>query len=45
MTSQVLTEENQSKLRRFITLIDVLVSVFFGGGGGRLGVWERSQAR
>ena len=41
MASQVLTEENQSKLRRLITLIDVLVSV----GEGWLGVRGRSQAR
>ena len=44
MTSQVLTEENQSKLRRLITLIDVLVSVL-GEGGWGYGVRERSQAR
>ena len=49
MTSQVLTEENQSKLRRFITLIDVLVSVFVGwgkvGGTGKVAgtLTERRQ--
>ena len=45
MTSQVLTEENQSKLRRFITLIDVLVSAFVGGEGWGYGKGRRHADR
>ena len=48
MASQVLTEENQSKLRRLITLIDVLVSVLgrlVGGTGYGKGRRHADRAR